>query len=91
MGIPITILILIICALLAMIILVQNPKTGGLSSGFSSGNQFGGVRKTADFLEKATWYLAIALMVVSIWTARGVQSSVPDDGTNIQQAEEQPQ
>lgn len=61
----ITILVIIICILLLLIVLVQNPK-GGLDSAFSSNNQIMGVRKTTNFLEKATWTLGIALVVLSI-------------------------
>jgi preprotein translocase subunit SecG len=50
---------------LILVIMVQNPK-GGLASNFSSSNQVMGVRRTADFLEKATWTLGIALVVLSI-------------------------
>jgi preprotein translocase subunit SecG len=57
-------LIIIVCVLLVLIVLVQNSKGGGLAAGFSSSAQVMGVRKTADFLEKATWTLAIALMVL---------------------------
>ncbi|MCK9611378.1 MAG: preprotein translocase subunit SecG [Bacteroidales bacterium] len=64
--IVISVLIFIICILLILIVLVQNSKGGGLASNFSSSNQFMGVRKTADFLEKATWTLAIALVVLSL-------------------------
>ena len=62
----ITVLIIIICILLVLIVLVQNSKGGGLASNFQSSGQVTGVRKTADFLEKATWGLAIALLVFSI-------------------------
>ncbi|WP_299581441.1 preprotein translocase subunit SecG [uncultured Sunxiuqinia sp.] len=62
----ITVLIFITCALLILIVLVQNSKGGGLASNFQSSNQIMGVRKTTDFLEKATWYLAGALLVLSI-------------------------
>jgi preprotein translocase subunit SecG len=62
-------LILIACVLLGLIVLVQNSKGGGLASNFSSSNQFMGVRKTADFLEKSTWTLAIALLVLSLFSA----------------------
>ena len=62
----IVILIVIIALLLALVVLVQNPKGGGLSSSFSSSNQVMGVKKTTDFLEKATWTLAIALLVVCL-------------------------
>jgi preprotein translocase subunit SecG len=53
-----TILILICSVFLVLIVLVQNSKGGGLASGFSSSNQVLGVRKTTDFLEKATWTAA---------------------------------
>jgi preprotein translocase subunit SecG len=65
------ILLIIICALLIMIVLVQNSKGGGLASNFSASNQYMGVRKTTDFLEKATWTLAACLLLFSLlatWT-----------------------
>jgi preprotein translocase subunit SecG len=64
----ISVLILITCALLVLVVLVQNSKGGGLASNFSSSNQFMGVRKTADFLEKSTWTLAIVLLVLSVFS-----------------------
>ena len=60
------ILIVITCILLVLVVLVQNPKGGGLSATFGGGNQVMGVKKTADFLEKSTWYLAIALLILSL-------------------------
>ncbi|PCH99163.1 MAG: preprotein translocase subunit SecG [Bacteroidetes bacterium] len=66
MGSFIIVLILITCFLLVAVVLIQNPKGGGLSAEFSSSNQYMGVRKTADFLEKATWALAIILMSLSL-------------------------
>ena len=57
---------IIICLLLVLMVLIQNPKGGGLSSNFSSSSQLMGVQKTGDFLEKGTWVLAIALMVLSL-------------------------
>lgn len=65
----ITILVLIASILLILIVLVQNSKGGGLASGFSSTNQIMGVRKTTDFLEKATWTLAGSVIVLSILAA----------------------
>jgi preprotein translocase subunit SecG len=62
----ISILIIIVCALLVMVVLVQNSKGGGLSSSFGASNQIMGVKKTGDFLEKSTWGLAIALLVLSL-------------------------
>jgi preprotein translocase subunit SecG len=62
----ISVLILIICVLMILVVLVQNSKGGGLASNFASSNQFMGVRKTADFLEKSTWTLAGSLLVLSL-------------------------
>ena len=62
----ITGIILFVCVLLVLIVLVQNPKGGGLASSFSSSNQFMGVKRTADFVEKATWGFAAALFLLSI-------------------------
>ena len=59
-------LIVIVGILLGLVILVQNPKGEGLATGFQGAHQIGGVQRTTDFLEKATWYLAIALMVLSL-------------------------
>tara|TARA_B100001059_G_scaffold90574_1_gene89298 strand:+ start:8010 stop:8297 length:288 start_codon:yes stop_codon:yes gene_type:complete len=58
-----------------LVVLVQNPKGGGLSATFGGGNQVMGVKKTADFLEKATWYLAISLLVFSLASNFAISSS----------------
>jgi len=63
MAVLINVLIILASILLILVVLVQNSKGGGLASNFSSSNQVMGVRKTTDFLEKATWGLAIALVV----------------------------
>ncbi len=62
----ISVLIFIAAVLLVLIVLVQNSKGGGLAANFSASNQVMGVRKTADFLEKATWTLAASLVFLSI-------------------------
>jgi len=64
MFIFLVILAIIICILLGLIILIQNPKDGSLSSGFAGSNNVMGVQRTGDFLEKGTWALIIALMVI---------------------------
>ena len=56
-------LIILVCFLLVLVVMVQNPKGGGLSSSFWGGtHQVGGVQKTSDFLDKSTWALAILLL-----------------------------
>lgn len=62
----ISILIVIASILLTIVVLVQNSKGGGLAANFASGNQTFGVRQTADFLEKATWTLAIVIIVLCV-------------------------
>jgi len=76
----ITVLIFIVCILLVLIVLVQNSKGGGLASNFQSSGQVMGVRKTADFLEKATWGLAIALLVLSVMGSAFIQRGAEDAG-----------
>ena len=59
----IVILCIIVCILLGLIVLVQNSKGGGLAANFSAPTQVMGVRQTADFLEKASWWLVGILVV----------------------------
>jgi len=60
-------LIIVASIILILVVLVQNPKGGGLAASFGGGGgQFGGVAQTNKFLDKATWTLAIALLVFSI-------------------------
>lgn len=66
MDILFIILIILASLLLAFFVLIQNPKGGGLSSGFSGGANLIGVQRTGDILEKGTWIFAIALMVFCI-------------------------
>ncbi|MDR2233667.1 MAG: preprotein translocase subunit SecG [Tannerella sp.] len=87
MYIFISLLILIASILLILIVLVQNSKGGGLASGFSSSNQIMGVRKTTDFLEKATWGLAGTVLILCIV----VTKFIPRQDTNAQQSEMQQQ
>ncbi len=62
----ISILVIIACLLVIMVVLVQNSKGGGLASNFTSAGQSMGVRKTADFLEKSTWTLGAAILLLSL-------------------------
>ncbi len=74
-------LVVLASVLMCGIVLIQESKGGGLASGFSSSNQIMGVRKTTDFLEKATWGLAITMVVLSVVSAAFVPKA---------QTEEQP-
>ncbi len=70
------ILAIVLCVLLGFFILIQNPKGGGLSSGFSGSNNIMGVQRTGDFLEKGSWVLAITIMVLSLL----INLSIPKGG-----------
>ncbi len=72
------ILIVIASVLMIGIVLIQESKGGGLSSNFASSNQIMGVRKTTDFIEKATWGLAIAMVVLSVLCAYVTPKSVTE-------------
>jgi preprotein translocase subunit SecG len=70
MTILFVILIIIACVFLGLIILVQNPKGGGLAGnvgGFS--NQLMGVKQTTDVLEKGTWVLAAVVGLLCLFSA----------------------
>ena len=72
------ILIVIAALLMIGIVLIQESKGGGLASQFSGYNQIGGVRKTTDFIEKTTWGLAAAMVVLSVacaYVAPGASTS----------------
>lgn len=73
----ITILIVLASVLLIFIIFIQNPKGGGLSSDFGAAQQIGGVQKTNDFIDKATWSLAGIIAVLSIIMTLRTKSFTP--------------
>lgn len=70
------ILVIIASAVLGFIVLVQNPKGGGLSgniAGFS--NQFMGVKQTTDVLEKGTWIFAGVIAVLCLVSSLFISGS----------------
>ncbi|MDD2419652.1 MAG: preprotein translocase subunit SecG [Bacteroidia bacterium] len=85
----IAILIVIASILLTIVVLVQNSKGGGLAANFASGNQTFGVRQTADFLEKATWTLAISIMALCILATAFVSTGNNARQSSIQERIEQ--
>jgi preprotein translocase subunit SecG len=84
MFVVFTVLIVVTCILTILIVLVQNSKGGGLASNFSSSNQYMGVRKTADFLEKATWVLGSALILLSLLAGITVPKMGAEDNSRLQ-------
>ena len=67
MSIVFLILIILVCVVLGLVILVQNPKGGGLAANIGGiSNQFMGVKQTTDVLEKGTWIFVAILAVLCI-------------------------
>ena len=79
--------ILIVLASFCMIgiVLIQESKGGGLASAFSSANSSFGVRQTTNFIEKTTWTLAAAMVIISIICAY-VAPNATGDGSVIEKA-----
>lgn len=84
-------LIAVVAILMILIVLIQESKGGGLASGFASANSVAGVRQTTNFIEKATWGLACAMVVISILCAYCVPQAVTEESVIENAATEQPQ
>ena len=57
---------LIAAILVIVIVLIQNPKGGGLAANFSSSTQIFGAQRTSEGVEKLTWIFAAIIMLVSL-------------------------
>ena len=79
------ILIIAVCFVLVLVIMVQNPKGGGLSSSFGGGGSqvVGGVKKTGDFLDKSTWTLAILLVVLVLASNIALKGNFGDSDSKL--------
>ncbi len=82
------IFILLVSLLMIGVVLIQESKGGGLASNFSSSNSIMGVRKTTAFVEKATWGLAAAMVLMSIVCAYTAPQSVAEQSVLEQTATE---
>jgi preprotein translocase subunit SecG len=84
MTILFLILIVVSSVLLGLIVLIQNPKGGGLSgniAGFS--NQFMGVKQTTDVLEKGTWVMASVIVVLCLISSLLIKGGGSDENKLI--------
>lgn len=83
----IVILAAFVCVLLMAVILIQNPKGGGVDSTFggAGANQMFGAARSTEFVEKATWYLAFALVVLCILSTFFIGGAVTEgfDATQL--------
>lgn len=76
------VLITIVCFLLIIVIMVQNPKGGGLSSSIGGSQMLGGVQKTSDFLDKSTWTLATILIALVLFSSLSFQGGFGNTATD---------
>ena len=80
MEVLVSILIILASILLILVVLIQNSKGGGLDSNIASQSQVFGAAKTTELVEKITWWLAGALIILSIASTKLVSTSnVVDD------------
>jgi preprotein translocase subunit SecG len=77
------VLITIVCFLLIIVIMVQNPKGGGLSSSIGGSQMLGGVQKTTDFLDKSTWTLASVLILLIMLSSLSFTGTLSDADSKI--------
>lgn len=77
------VLITIVCFLLIVVIMVQNPKGGGLSSAIGGSQMLGGVQKTTDFLDKSTWTLATILIALILLSSLSFTGTLSDADSKI--------
>ncbi len=76
-------LIVIVCVILSLIVLVQNPKGGGLSGSIAGfNNQFMGVKQTTDALEKGTWLFVAILGVLCVISVLFINTSSAGNNDN---------
>ena len=61
-----SILIIIVCVLLTLVVLIQNPKGGGIASNFMSTNQFIGAKQQVELIEQITWGFVGGLVILCI-------------------------
>lgn len=92
MVLLLTILIAFISVLLILVILIQNPKGGGLNASFggNAANQIVGAANSTDMLEKVTWGLASSLLLLCLATGvffkGGTTTTVGEEiNTNVTQ------
>lgn len=65
-----SILIIVVCLFITLIVLIQNPKGGGLTGGLGgAASNVIGVQTAGDVMEKTTWGSALVLLALCVLTA----------------------
>lgn len=84
MAALVSIIIILAAVLLVTVVFIQNPKGGGLTNDFGT-QQLGGVQRANDFVEKATWGLAAAIVILSITLSSMIQpAKIVQENPNAQ-------
>lgn len=89
MYIVIIVLTVIASILMIGVVLIQKSKGGGLSSQFGGANQVMGVRRTNDFIEKTTWWLAGIIAVLAVLGVFFMPRNVVENSRVVPQTTEQ--
>lgn len=84
----IVILVVLASILMCLIVLIQESKGGGLASGFADNNSLLGVRKTTDVVEKSTWGLAAAMVILSVLSVAFLPKASSQGSVIMQTTEE---
>jgi preprotein translocase subunit SecG len=85
------ILIILLCILLGLFVLVQNPKGGGLAANIGGiSNQFMGVKQTNDVLERGTWIMAGAVALLCLFSAAFIPQSTRSGGSLLEKVNTKP-
>lgn len=85
------ILIILASIILGLIVLVQNPKGGGLSGTFGGvGNQLMGVKQTTDVLEKGTWIFAGVVGILCLLSPVFIPSNAGASSKNTELIDKTP-
>src|SRR5262245_9555100 len=91
MTVLFVIIVILASVILGLIVLVQNPKGGGLAgniAGFS--NQFMGVKQTTDVLEKGTWIFAGVIGVLCLVSTLFISGGSSSNGGASNKVSTQP-
>lgn len=83
-------LTVLVSILLIIVVLVQKSKGGGLASSFAGSNQIMGVRRTNDFIEKATWTLAAVIGILAVVSVFVMPRNLVQSGSRVKPVEEIP-
>ena len=81
-------IVLLVAVLLMLVVLAQNSKGGGLTGNVAGATQMVGTRRASDWIEKATWVLAIAMFVLTLSVTMFIDKGANPSGLSSPNVEE---